>query len=414
MKPRSYLYLYVLIAVAAGMVLGYAAPGTAIAMKPLADGFIKLIKLLVGPLIFCSIVHGISSLKTMGDAGRIGGKAMVYFLVMSTLSLAIGLVVTHLFAPGAGMHANVGHLEASAVAATTKNAALPTSFSEFMLHLIPATIVEPFASGDLLQTLFFAILTATALVLMGKRGQPLIEWIDAAQQLLFTIMGFIMRLAPLGAFGAMAFTIGQYGIASLLPLGKLLLCFYATCLVFVVAGLGLILRSMGISLWRFLRYIREEIFITFGTSSSESALPSLLRKLEQLGCSKSVVGMVLPTGYSFNLDGTAIYLTLAATFLAQATDTPMSWGQQLAMLGIMLLTSKGAAGVTGAGFVTLSATLAMMGHIPIASLALILGVDRFMSEGRAVTNVIGNAVATLVVARWENALDRKKLEKALS
>ncbi len=414
MKKRGSLYLYVLLAVAAGMLLGYLAPHTAITMKPLADGFIKLIKLLVGPLIFCSIVHGIASLKTMGEAGRIGGKAMLYFLVMSSLALAIGLAITHLVAPGVGMHINATALETGAIADTTRSNTMPNSISEFMLHLIPATIIEPFATGDLLQILFLAILTAAALVVMGKDARTIIDGIDSVQQLLFTLMRFIMCLAPFGAFGAMAFTIGQYGIASLLPLGKLLLCFYATCILFIVAVLGLMLRSINISLIRFLAYIREEIFITFGTSSSESALPSLLRKLEQLGCSKSVVGMVLPTGYSFNLDGTAIYLTLAATFLAQATDTPMSWAQQLTLLGIMLLTSKGAAGVTGAGFVTLSATLAMTGHIPVASLALILGVDRFMSEGRAVTNVIGNAVATLVIARWENALDQRQLKKQLA
>jgi aerobic C4-dicarboxylate transport protein len=410
---RGNLYVYVVIAVLSGMLLGYAAPHTAIAMKPLADGFINLIKLLVGPIIFCSIVHGIAALKTMGDAGRIGGKAMLYFFAMSSLSLVLGLAVTHLVGPGMGMHVDAARLDASALATTTHGTGMSVGVEGFLLHIIPASVIEPFAAGDILQILFLAILTAAALVRMGARGQPIIHGVDAVQQLLFTVMEFVMRLAPVGAFGAMAFTVGQYGIASLLPLGSLLLCFYATCALFIIGGLGLVLRSMNISLWRFLSHIKQEIFVTFGTSSSESALPSLLVKLEQLGCSKSVVGMVLPTGYSFNLDGTAIYLTLAATFLAQATDTPMTWVQQLTMLGVMLLTSKGAAGVTGAGFVTLSATLATMGSIPVASLALILGVDRFMSEGRAVTNVIGNAVATVVVARWERALDRAQLDRQL-
>lgn len=408
------LYLQVLIAIALGILCGYFFPETARAMKPLADGFIKLIKLLIAPIIFCSIIHGIASLPTMGEAGRIGGKAMVYFLALSSLSLIIGMVVANLLTPGVGMHVDAATLDTTALTTITSKSAAPTSISEFLLHIIPASVVQPFVGNELLQVLFLALLVASALVAMGEKGRPITHAIDGIAQIFFTLMGFIMKLAPIGAFGAMAFTVGQYGVASLLPLLTLLMCFYLTCALFVIVVLGLVMRSIGVSLLRLIVYIRDEIFITFGTSSSESALPRLLTKLEDLGCGQSVVRLVLPTGYSFNLDGTAIYLSLAAIFLAQATDTPMTTVQQLTLLAVMLLTSKGAAGVTGAGFITLSATLATVGHIPVASVALILGVDRFMSEGRAVTNIIGNAVATVFVAHWEKALDRTKLNAALT
>ncbi len=411
MKLLRHLYIQVLIAMVVGVALGHYAATAAVEMKPFADGFIKLIKLLVGPIIFVSIVHGIASLPSMKDAGRIGGKAMIYFFAMSAASLVIGMLVANGFTPGVGLNVHPSELVAPTVHSAEP---VPTTISGFLLHMIPSSIIEPFVTGNILQVLFLAIFTAAALLALGKRGAPALHGIETLAKLLFTAMGFIMRLAPIAAFGAMAFTIGKYGLDSLLPLVKLLLCFYLTCLAFIVVGLGIMLRIIDVSLWKFLRYIKDEILITFATSSSESALPRLLTKLEDAGCARPVVTMVLPTGYSFNLDGTAIYLSLAAIFLAQATNTPMTTGEQLTMLAIMMLTSKGAAGVTGAGFLTLSATLATMGSIPVAALTLILGIDRFMSEGRAVTNIIGNAVATLVVAHWEKSLDRKKLKKVLA
>jgi aerobic C4-dicarboxylate transport protein len=397
---------------ALGIALGHFAPQIAVQAKPLADAFIRLIRLLVGPIIFVSIVHGVASLPSIKDAGRIGGKALLYFIGMSTASLVIGMIVANVLTPGLGLHADLSHL--TPPPADAPHGPNPIqSLSGLFLFVIPDSIVEPFLSSNILQIVFLAIATAATLLALGKAGKDALDGIETFTKLLFTAMAFIMRLAPIAAFGAMAFTIGSFGLGALIPLGKLLLCFYLTCAVFIFGGLGLMLRSIGISLPSVLRFIKDEIAITFATSSSESALPRLLGKLEAMGCSKPVTSMVLPTGYSFNLDGTAIYLSLAALFLAQVTGTPMSLGDQLAMLGIMMLTSKGAAGVTGAGFITLSATLATMGNIPIAALTLILGIDRFMSEGRAVTNVIGNTVATLFVANWEGALDRKKLEKAL-
>lgn len=409
---RRHLYLQVLLAMALGVVLGCTAPATATAMKPLADGFIKLIRLIVGPIIFVSIVHGVASLPSMRDAGRIGGKAMLYFVLMSGVSLIIGMVVANMFTPGTALHINPATLGVPEVGAV-HSATPPKTLSEFLLHLIPTTIVEPFASGNILQVVFLSLLTAAALLSLGSKGEGPLKGFETANTLLFTGMRYIMHLAPIAAFGAMAFTIGEYGLASLIPLVKLMACFYLTCVVFIAVGLGLMLRSINISLVMFLRYIKDEIIITFATSSSESALPGLMKKLEKAGCARPVTSMVLPTGYSFNLDGTAIYLSLAALFLAQATDTALSLNAQLLMLGIMMLTSKGAAGVAGAGFITLSATLATLGTIPVGALTLIVGIDRFMSEGRAVTNVIGNAVATLFVAHWENSLDREKLNAAL-
>lgn len=415
MKKKSghSLYLWVLVAITLGIAFGHFLPEYGQAMKPLADGFIKLIKLLIGPIIFCSIVHGIASLPTMGDAGRIGGKAMGYFFLLSILSLVIGMVIANVVTPGEGLHVAAASLDSAALSGVTGHAA-PQTVTGFLLHIIPSSVIEPFAKNELLQVVFLSLLISAALVGLGEKGRPITHAIEAVSAVFFKMMGFIMVLAPIAAFGAMSFTIGQYGLESLLSLLKLMLCFYLTCLVFVVVALGLVMRAIRVPFVRFLRYIRDEIFITFGTSSSESALPGLIKKMENLGCAPAVVGLVVPTGYSFNLAGTAIYLSLAAIFLAQATDTPMTLGDQIMMLGIMLLTSKGAAGVTGAGFITLSATLATMGHIPVASVALILGVDRFMSEGRAVTNVIGNAIATLVIAHWEKALDRKKMDAVLA
>lgn len=406
-----HLYIQVLLAMALGIALGVIAPAHAIDAKPLADIFIRLIRILVGPIIFVSIVHGVSSLPTMRDAGRIGGKALLYFLVMSGLSLVIGMGVANLFQPGAGLHAHpttLAEIPAAGHVATTA----PT-VSEFLISLVPTSLIEPFLTNNILQIVVLALAISLLLLSLGQTADPVRRVFARMSQLLFAAMGYLMRIAPIAAFGAMAFTVGKYGLSSLLPLGELMLCFYLTCALFITLGLGLMLRSIGIPLWKLLRYIREEIFVTFATSSSESALPRLLTKLEEAGCAKSVVSMVLPTGYSFNLDGTAIYLSLAALFLAQATDTPMDMSAQLAMLGIMMLTSKGAAGVTGAGFIALSASLSTMNTIPLAALTLIIGIDRFMSEGRAVTNVIGNTVATLFIAHWEKKLDRTKLEAAL-
>lgn len=410
---RRHLYLQVLIAMALGALLGQYTPHLATDMKPLADGFIKLIRLIVSPIIFFSIVHGVASLPSMRDAGRIGGKAFFYFLLMGAASLLIGVIVANMFEPGAGMHADVSALHAPDLTLHGQEP-MPASLSAFMLHVIPTSLVSPFLTGNILQIVFLAIASAAALLAMGPAGKPILDAVQLLGKFFITGMRFILQLAPIAAFGAMAFTVGQYGLDSLVPLIKLLLSFYLTCLLFILGGLGLILRLIGVPVFAFLRYIREEILITFATSSSESALPQLLTKLEAAGCARPVVSMVLPTGYSFNLDGTAIYLSLAAIFLAQATDIHLSLEAQLTMLAIMMLTSKGAAGVTGAGFITLSATLATLGTIPVAALTLIIGIDRFMSEGRAVTNVIGNAVATLVVAHWENALDREKLSAVLA
>ena len=412
-SPFRSLYVQVLVAVVAGALIGHLWPETGVALKPLGDGFIRLIKMLIGPIVFCTVVLGISGMEDLKKVGRTGGLALVYFEVVSTIALVIGLVVVNVVRPGAGMHVDPATLDTSAVAQYTSQAQQAGGFADHVLNVIPTTIVGAFASGDVLQVLLFSVLFGFALHAVGGRALALYATIEQLSSALFRIVGWIMRLAPIGALGAMAFTIGKYGVGALLSLGKLMACFYLTCLLFVFVVLGSIARAAGFSLWRFLRYIREELFIVLGTSSSESVLPRMMSRLESLGAGRSVVGLVIPTGYSFNLDGTAIYLTMAAVFIAQATDTPLGLGQQLGLLAVLLLTSKGAAGVTGSGFIVLAATLSAVGHVPVAGVALILGIDRFMSEARSLTNLVGNGVATLVVARWCGQLDQETLRRRL-
>ena len=412
-SPFRSLYAQVLVAVVAGALIGYLWPEAGVALKPLGDGFIRLIKMLIGPIVFCTVVLGISGMEDLKKVGRTGGLALVYFEVVSTIALVIGLVVVNVVRPGAGMHVDPATLDTSAVAQYTSQAQQAGGFADHVLNVIPTTIIGAFASGDVLQVLLFSVLFGFALHAVGGRALALYAMIEQLSSALFRIVGWIMRLAPIGALGAMAFTIGKYGVGALLSLGKLMACFYLTCLLFVFVALGAVARAAGFSLWRFLRYIREELFIVLGTSSSESVLPRMMSRLESLGADKSVVGLVIPTGYSFNLDGTAIYLTMAAVFIAQATDTPLGLGQQLGLLAVLLLTSKGAAGVTGSGFIVLAATLSAVGHVPVAGVALILGIDRFMSEARSLTNLVGNGVATLVVARWCGQLDRETLRRRL-
>ena len=394
------LYAQVLAGILLGVILGVVAPETATAMKPLGDGFIKLIKMLIGPIVFATITVGIARMGAMRDVGRIGIRTLVYFEVISTLALVIGLVVVNILQPGAGLHVDPSAAPPAAVAGTA-----PTNTVEFLLNIIPTTVLDGFVRGDILQVLVVSLLFGVALLSQGDRAQMLVSGIDQLSHTLFVIVGMIMRLAPIGAFGAMAFTVGRYGIGSLLSLGKLMAGVYITCFFFILIVLGIVVRLAGLRLFALLRYIGEEILLVLGTSSSESALPRLMMKMEQLGCSKPVVGLVIPTGYSFNLDGTSIYMTMAAVFVAQASGLHLSLGEQLSILAILLLTSKGAAGVTGSGFITLAATLSAVPSIPPGGLALLVGVDRFMSEARAITNLIGNAVATVVIARWDGALD---------
>ena len=412
-KPLySHLYVQVLTAITIGILLGHFYPHVGEQMKPLGDGFIKLIKMLIAPIIFCTVVHGIAGMKDLKRVGRVGLKALIYFEVLTTLALVVGLIVVNIWQPGAGINADLKTIDTRSIQIYTTKAGQQSTV-EFFLNIIPSTIVGAFAEGEILQVLFFAILFAFALSLMGEHAKPVTAFIDIVSHALFGIVGMIMKVAPLGAFGAMAFTIGKYGIGTLLSLGKLMAGFYATCLIFIFVVLGTVAYFAGFSIFKFIKYIKEELLIVLGTSSSESVLPRMINKLENLGCNESVVGLVIPTGYSFNLDGTCIYLTMAAIFLAQATNTELSLWQQLGMIAILLLTSKGAAGVTGSGFIVLAATLSSVGTIPVASIALILGVDRFMSEARALTNLIGNGVATVVVSKWENALDEKRLRKQL-
>jgi aerobic C4-dicarboxylate transport protein len=414
MKKPFYkiLYVQVLFAIVLGVLLGVFYPEVGTAMKPLGDGFIKLIKMIIAPVIFCTVVAGIAGMQDMKKIGRVGGKALLYFEVVSTFALAIGLIVANVAKPGAGFNVDPATLDSSAIAQYTTNAHAQTT-TEFIMHIIPTTFVDAFATGNILQVLLVAILFGFALSMMGERGRPVTKLIDDVSHVIFGIVNIIMKVAPLGAFGAMAFTIGKYGIASLLPLAKLMGSFYLTCALFIFIVLGAIARFTGFSIFKFIRYIKEELLIVLGTSSSESALPSLMRKLESLGCAKPVVGLVVPTGYSFNLDGTNIYMTMAALFVAQATNTDLTLTQELTILLVAMLTSKGASGITGAGFITLAATLAVVPTIPVAGMALILGIDRFMSEARALTNFIGNGVATVVVSKWENELDVKRMDDVL-
>jgi aerobic C4-dicarboxylate transport protein len=414
-RPPLYksLYFQVILAIVLGVLIGHFYPDTGKALKPLGDGFIKLIKMVIAPIIFCTVVSGIAGMQSMKSVGKTGGYALLYFEIVSTLSLIIGLIVVNVVQPGAGMHVDPTKLDASKIASYVA-AGADQSVVGFILNVIPNTIFGAFANGDILQVLMFSVIFGFALHRLGAYGKPLLDLIDRFAHAMFNIINMIMKLAPLGAFGAMAFTIGAYGVGSLVQLGQLMACFYITCLLFVLLVLGAIARAHGFSVVKLIRYIREELLIVLGTSSSESALPRMLVKMERLGAQKSVVGLVIPTGYSFNLDGTSIYLTMAAVFIAQATDTQMDLTHQITLILVLLLSSKGAAGVTGSGFIVLAATLSAVGHLPVAGLALILGIDRFMSEARALTNLVGNAVATLVVAKWVGELDETKLASELA
>jgi aerobic C4-dicarboxylate transport protein len=407
------LYFQVITAIVIGILLGYFNPESGAAMKPLGDAFIKLIKMMIAPIIFCTVVIGIAGMEDMKKVGKTGGLALLYFEVVSTLALIIGLVVVNVFQPGAGMNIDVTTLDTKAVAAFAGPNKMQST-TEFLMSIIPSTVVDAFAKGEILQVLMFSVLFGFALHQFGGRGTMIFDFIEKFSHVLFVIVGYVMKAAPIGAFGAMAFTIGKYGVGSLLSLGKLMGSFYLTCLLFIFVVLGTIAKVHGFSIWKFIKYIKEELLIVLGTSSSESVLPRMMAKLENLGVKKSVVGLVIPTGYSFNLDGTSIYLTMAAVFIAQATNTPMSLTQQITLLAVLLLTSKGAAGITGSGFIVLAATLSAVGGVPVAGLALILGIDRFMSEARALTNLIGNGVATVVVGQWGKDVDMVRLQQCLN
>lgn len=407
------LSFQVLAGVAIAIVLGYVSPATAVAMKPLGDAFIRLITMIITLVIFCTLVTGIAGMEDMKKVGRVGGKALLYFEIVSTLALLIGLAVGNLVHPGSGFNADPATLDARAVAEYAGQAKAQ-KVTEFLVHIIPNTVVDAFTRGDILQVLFVSLLFGFALSMAGPRCKPLVEFLEAFTRAVFGVVAILMRFAPIGAFGAMAFTIGKYGLASLGPLVKLMLTLYITSLLFVVVVLGGIARAAGFGIFRFLWYLREEILLVLATSSSEPALPALMVKLEKLGCSKALVGLVVPTGYTFNADGTSLYMTLAALFVAQATNTHLTLLQQFTILGVALLTSKGASGVQGAAFIALVATMMVIPTIPVAGMALILGIDRFLSMCRAVVNMIGNAVATLVVARWENELDRDGLQRNLA
>jgi aerobic C4-dicarboxylate transport protein len=406
------LWVQVLIAIGVAVVFGYLNPTKAIAMKPLGDGFIRLITMVISLIIFCTVVSGIASMQDMKKVGRVGGKALLYFEVVSTLALIIGMVVGNVVHPGAGFNVNAANLDAKAVA-DYAGQAKSQNIPEFILHIIPTTVVDAFAKGDILQVVFVALLFGFALSALGDRCKPLVTLLDSLTQAVFGVVNILMRFAPLGAFGAMAFTVGKYGIASLGPLAKLIGVFYLTCIFFVLVVLGIVSWLAGFNIIKFLVYIKEEVLLVLAISSSEPAIPTLMAKLEKLGCSKALVGLIVPTGYTFNTDGSAIYMSIAALFVAQATNTPLTLTQQLTLFAVALLTSKGASGVQGASFIALVATLTVIPTIPVAGMALILGIDRFMSMFRALVNMIGNGVATVVVARWENELSRESLQKNL-
>ena len=422
-RPRWYriLYVQVLMAVAAGILIGHFFPDggkgvwQASSLKPLGDAFIKLVKMVIAPIIFCTVVHGIASMSDMKRLGRVGFKTLLYFEIVSTLALVIGLVVVNVLRPGDGFNIDPEVLDTRSVETGKELATKAQSLStvDFLLNIIPNSFFDAFAKGDLLQVLLVSVLTAFALNALGERGRPMLHAIDLIAQLFFGIMGRIVKLAPLGALGAMAFTVGSFGIGSLTRLGSLMLAFYFTAALFVVIVLGLIARMAGFSIFRFIAYIKDELLLVLGTSSSETALPGMLRKMQRLGCAPGTVGLVIPTGYSFNLDGTNIYMTMAAVFLAQATNTPLDLKAQISLLIVAMLSSKGASGVTGAGFVALAATLAVVPSIPIESLALLVGIDRFMSECRALTNLVGNGVATVVISRWENEVSAETVRERL-
>ena len=410
---KNTLYLQVLAGIVIGGVIGYVKPEWGIALKPLGDAFVNLVKMIIGPIIFATVVVGLAGMRDLKKLGQVGLKSAVYFETVSFFALVIGLIVANVFTPGAGFHADPATLDAKSVERYT-GAAKGMGTVEFLMNIIPRTFVSAFVDGELLQVLLLAILFGLALGRIGEHGRPVLNLLNEVARVFFGIVSMITRLAPLAAGGAMAFTIGQYGIGKLAQLGYLLACVYLTCALFIALVLGGIARGCGFSLWKIIRYLREELLLVLGTSSSESALPGLMDKLERVGCSRPVVGIVVPSGYSFNMDGTCIYLTMAALFIAQATDTPLTFFGQLWLLAILTLTSNGAAGVTGSGFIVLAATLAATGTIPVAGMALILGVDRFMSEARALTNFIGNAVATIVISKWDNAFDETKAGEILA
>jgi aerobic C4-dicarboxylate transport protein len=407
------LYVQVLLGVSAGILLGVFYPDFGSSLKPFGDVFIKLIKMVFAPIIFATVVLGIARMENMKELGRVGVRALLYFEILSTFALALGLIVVNVVQPGAGMNVDAAHLDTQAIATYTHAAEQPHSFIEFLMNMVPTSVIDSLARNDILQILVFATLFGIALSHIGPRARPVVDFLESFTHGIFSVVGMVMRLAPLAAFGAMAFTVGKYGIGSVVSLGKLMGTMYLTCLLFVFIVLGGVARLAGFSLWKFLRYIRDELFTVLGTSSSESVVPQLMRKLENAGVSKPVVGLVVPAGLTFNPDGQCIYYTMAAIFIAQATNTPLTLTDQLVVLGVLLLTSKGSAGVTGSGFITLAATLASMGKIPVAGMVLLLGVDRFMSEARAITNTIGNAVGTLAIARWVGAIDQQQLEDAL-
>src|SRR2546421_2494132 len=413
-KPiYTHLYVQVLAAILVGIGLGFAYPNLATQMKPLGDAFIKLIRMMIAPIIFATVVAGIAKMGDMREVGRVGLKALVYFELLTGLALVIGLVVVNVFQPGAGINADPNSIDTRTIQTYTQGAQ-ELHGTDFLLNIIPTTVVDAFAKGEILQVLLFSVLFGFALHRFGGRGTLVFDFIEKLSHVLFAIVGVIMKVAPIGAFGAMAFTIGKYGLGSLLSLGKLMGTFYLTCLVFILVVLGLIARVHGFSILKFIRYIKEELLIVLGTSSSESVLPRMMAKMENLGVHKSTVGLVIPTGYSFNLDGTSIYLTIAAVFVAQATNTEMTLTQQLTLLAVLLLPSKGAAGVPGSGFTALAPTLSAAGHVPVGGTAVILGIDRFMSEARALTNLIGNGVATVVVGKWVGELDTNRMQKVLN
>lgn len=412
-KLLSSLYIQVLLAISIGIFLGHFYPELGTAMQPLGTAFIKLIKMIIAPIIFCTVVVGIAGMEDMKKVGKTGGYALLYFEIVSTIALVIGLVVINVVKPGLGMHIDPASLDQQSISKYTAPDQMQST-TDFLLNVIPSSVFDAFARGDMLQVLFFSILFGFALQRLGGRKNLIFGYVEKSSEVLFAIVHMLMKVAPIGAFGAMAFTIGKYGIATLWSLASLMATFYITCLLFIFIVLGAICRYHGFSINKFIRYIKEELLIVLGTSSSESVLPRMMAKLEKLGATKSTVGLVIPTGYSFNLDGTAIYLTMAAVFIAQATDTPMDLTQQLTLLAVLLVTSKGAAGVTGSGFIVLAATLASVGSVPVAGIALILGIDRFMSEARALTNLIGNGVATLVVSKWCGELDMVQLDKELA
>lgn len=407
------LYLQVLIAIVLGGLLGALWPAAGAGMKPLGDALIKVIRMTIAPIVFCTVVHGIAGMRDMKRAGRIGLKALLYFEAGTTLALIVGLLVVNVWRPGVGMNVDPAALDPQSVRAYADHAQAGGVVT-FLLAIIPGTVVGAFAGGDMLQVLFFAVLFAVALQRFGERGRAVLALVDDLGRIFFILIGMVMRFAPLGAFGATAFTVGRYGVGTVLSLSQFMLAVYAACLLFVFVVLGAVARMAGFRILDLIRYLREELLLVFGFSSSEPVLPRFIARMEELGCHDSVVGLVIPTGYSFNLDGTCIYLTMAVVFLAQATNTHLGLGQQVGVLGVLLLTSKGAAAVTGSGFIVLAATLGSVSHVPVASIALILGIDRFMSEARALTNFLGTAVATIVVARWEGALDRERLRVRLA